>query len=164
MAEESETKASGGTAKGGGAGPVLGIVLPALVAGLAAFGGAKVAGTHQASSSSAPSSEASEAEKPPGPTLALDPFLLAIPDANKKTHAMKVTLAIEFAANAKEESLKTMVPRIRDSTLGYLRTLAYDDAFDASASEKMRTQILERVRASGASDAQHVLITDLVVQ
>jgi flagellar basal body-associated protein FliL len=163
MAEESETKASGGTAKGGGAGPVLGIVLPALVAGLAAFGGAKVAGTHQASSS-APSSEASEAEKPPGPTLALDPFLLAIPDANKKTHAMKVTLAIEFAANAKEESLKTMVPRIRDSTLGYLRTLAYDDAFDASASEKMRTQILERVRASGAADAQHVLITDLVVQ
>jgi flagellar basal body-associated protein FliL len=165
MSEEKEKNApapAAPPAKGGGA-SMIGMILPALIAGAAAFGGAKFAGGHHGTAAAA--TEAPPATKPPGPTLSLDPFLLAIPDGNKKTHPMKVTLAVEFDGGAeKEEGLKPLIPRFRDSVLGYLRSITYEDALDASASDKMRNELLERLRACGAPKAEHVLITDLVVQ
>jgi flagellar basal body-associated protein FliL len=148
--------------KGGGGGPgILGMVLPAVLAAAAAFGGAKVAGAGHAAP--APVAEHEDKVKPPGPTLALDPFVVTIPDSNKKVHPMKVTIAIEFKATSKEEEFKTLTPRLRDASLTYLRTLTFDDAIDPAASDKMRPEILERLRAAGA-EAERVLITDLVVQ
>jgi flagellar basal body-associated protein FliL len=143
---------------------MLGILMPALVAGAAAFGGVRIAGANHAPAAIASEHVAPPPTKPPGPTLSLDPFLLAVPDVNKKTHPMKVTLAIEFDSAEKDEGLKSLVPRVRDSTLGYLRSISYEDALDASASDKIRNEVLERVRGCGASKAEHVLITDLVVQ
>ena len=164
MSEEKPKTPAAAPKAGGGPG-ILGILLPAIVAGAASFGGAKVAGgAHH--SAAAPSAE--HAEKPPGPTLVLDPFLFTIPDTAKKAHPMKVTLGIEFDPTAKEahseEGFKGLIPRIRDSTLGYFRTLSYEDVLDAGATDKMRTEILARIQASGAPAAQRVLITDLVVQ
>jgi flagellar basal body-associated protein FliL len=163
MADEKEKAAPVAKGRGGG---VLGMLLPAIVAGVAAFGGAKVAGAHHAAP--AASEPQKETAKPPGPTLALDPFLLTVPDANKKAHPMKVTLAVEFEGPAKEgkeeEGFKSLVPRIRDSTLGYLRTMSFEEVLDAEASDKVRNDVLERVRAAGVANAQRVLITDLVVQ
>ncbi len=160
MADDKEKAAP--APKGGGGG-VLGMLLPAVIAGAAAFGGAKVAGAHHAVAPAA--SEQKEVAKPPGPTLALDPFLLTVPDVNKKAHPMKVTLAVEFEGPAKEEEgFKVLVPRIRDSTLGFLRTTSFEEALDPGASDRMRNEILERIRASGVPTAQHVLITDLVIQ
>jgi flagellar basal body-associated protein FliL len=147
---------------GGGAGKILGILLPAVIAGAASFGGAKFASGHQAPV--APAASNVEA-KPPGPTLPLEPFLLTVPDGAKKAHAMKVTIAVEFDASAKgEEGFKTLVPRIRDSALSYLRTLTYEEVLDPAVSDKMRADILERAQSSGAPGAQRVLITDFVVQ
>jgi flagellar basal body-associated protein FliL len=149
-------------AAGGGASRLVFMVLPALLAGGAAFGGAKIAGAHHMAAPVA--SEHVDAPKPPGPTIALDAFLLTIADANKKAHPMKVTLAVEFDAKAKEEETKPLVPRIRDAMLAYLRKVPYEEAFDASSTDKMRGEMLEAVRAGGAPEAQRVLITDLVVQ
>ncbi len=146
----------------GGASRIVFLVLPALLSGGAAFGGAKIAGAHHAVPATA--SEHVEAPKPPGPTLALDAFLLTISDANKKAHPMKVTLAIEFDAKTKEEETKPLTPRIRDAMLAYLRKVPYEQAFDASSTDKMRADMLEAVRAGGAPEAQRVLITDMVVQ
>ena len=153
---------------GGGAGKMIFLVLPALLSGGAAFGGAKIAGAHHAAP--AEHAEKVEAAKPPGPTLPLDAFLLTIADANKKAHPMKVTIAIEFDAGkggggeAKEEALKALTPRIRDSVLAYLRKVPYEEAFDAANTEKMRDEMLAAVKAGGAPEAQRVLITDLVTQ
>jgi flagellar basal body-associated protein FliL len=145
------------------AGPsVVGMVLPAVFAAAAAFGGAKVAVAHHTSAPAA--SEQAESAKPPGPTLALDPFLLTVTDTNHKSHPMKVTIAIEFDAAAKEETLKTLTPRIRDATLGYLRTLAYDAVIDPAGGDKLRADMLDHLRTSGVPSAEHVLITDLVIQ
>jgi flagellar basal body-associated protein FliL len=148
---------------GGGAGKILGILLPAIIAGGASFGGAKFASGHQAPA--APAAEHAEA-KAPGPTLALEPFLLTVPDGTKKAHAMKVTIAVEFdAASIKgEEGFKTLVPRIRDSALSYLRTLTYEEVLDPTAGDTMRKDLLEKTQSSGAPGAQRVLITDFVVQ
>jgi flagellar protein FliL len=147
----------------GGGGPrLLGVILPAIFAAAAAFGGAKAAGAHRGPA--AEGAEHVEAAKPPGPTLPLDPFILSVTDANKKGHPMKVTLAIEFDAKEKEEALKGLTPRIRDAALGYLRTLPYEGAIDPAAGDKMRAEMLDRLRTSGAPTAEHVLITDLVIQ
>ena len=149
-------------ASSGGKPGLFGMLLPAVLAAGAAFGGAKVAGAQHAT----PPAEHPQSSKPPGPTLALDPFLLSVADANKKAHPMKVTLAIEFESGKeeKDEALKALTPRIRDATLAYLRTQAYEGVLDPAGGDKMRAELLERLRSSGAPSAEHVLITDLVVQ
>lgn len=149
-------------AASGGKGGLLGMLLPAVLAAAAAFGGAKVAGAQHAS----PPSEHPQAAKPPGPTLALEPFLLSVADGNKKAHPMKVTIAIEFESgkDEKEEGMKALTPRIRDTTLAYLRTQSYEAVIDPGGGDKMRAELLERLRSSGAPTAEHVLITDLVLQ
>lgn len=159
----SDDKSKAAPAAGGGGGPnVLGMILPAVLAAAAAFGGAKLAGGLHTVAPVA-EAKAAEAVKPPGPTLALDPFVVTIPDANKKVHPMKVTLAVEFEAKAKEEELKGLIPRIRDAALSYLRTLGYDEVIDPAVSDKMRAEILERLKTAGTG-AERILITDLVVQ
>jgi flagellar basal body-associated protein FliL len=150
-------------ASGGGKPGLMGMLLPAVLAAGAAFGGAKLAGAQHA----APPTEHAQASKPPGPTLALEPFLLSIADANKKAHPMKVTIAIEFESGSKDEkedAMKALTPRIRDATLAYLRTQTYETAIDPVGGDKMRSELLERLRSSGAPTAEHVLITDLVLQ
>jgi flagellar basal body-associated protein FliL len=150
------------TSKKSGASP-LALLLPALLAGGASFGGAKLSAAHAASGASS-AEHVTVAAPPPGPTVALDPFLVLTQDVNKKSHAMKVTLAIEFNESAKEETLKSFTPRIRDAALGYLRVLSYEDALDSAKTEKLRSELLERCRATGATSAERILITDLVVQ
>jgi flagellar basal body-associated protein FliL len=138
----------------------LALILPAILAGAAAFGGARAAVAHAA----APTDHAAEhAEKPPGPTVTLEPFLVTIPDGVKKSHPMKVTLAVEFDPATKEEALKAFIPRIRDASLSYMRGLTYEQAADPKT-EQMRVDFLNRIHAAGAGTATQVLITDLVVQ
>jgi flagellar FliL protein len=172
MSETPDTKPKDGAAeakppaaakKGGGAvAMILGMVLPAVLAGAASFGGARVAGAHQpAAQVEAP--HHAEA-KPPGPTVALEPFLVSIPDAKGKGHPMKLSVAVEFEALVKEDTLKAFVPRIRDAILGYMRTLNYEEALEAVQSEKLREELLERTKKAGAIGAERILITDLVSQ
>ena len=163
---KAEKKDEGAPAKKGGVvGGILGIVLPAIFAGAASFGGTRAAAAHHAPAPSGESAEAAEAAKPPGPTLSLEPFVFTVSEAGtKKTHPVKVTVAVEFEASGKEEELKNLVHRVRDATLSYLRTITYEQAQDASNTEKMRADLLAAIKASGARTAQRVLITDLVVQ
>jgi flagellar basal body-associated protein FliL len=149
--------------------PILMLILPALLAGGAAFGAVKF-GTAHAATEPAPV-KVEHSLPPPGPTVALEPFLVVTLDAGKKTHPMKVTLAVEFEANPKEskeegkdDALKVFTPRIRDAALSYLRLLSYEDAMDNTHSDKMRADLLEKFRSAGAVGAQRVLVTDLVVQ
>ncbi len=141
---------------------LLAVALPALIAGAAAFGGAKLSAARAAGAQ--PVEHVAVAAPPPGPTVSLEPFVLVTPDAGKKMHAMKVTLAVEFEEKAKEDTLKSFTPRIRDATLAYLRLLTYEDAVDGAKSDKIRADLLEKFRGVGAVSASRVLITDLVVQ
>jgi len=77
---------------------------------------------------------------------------------------MRVTISVEFDEKAKEETLKSFTPRIRDAALTYLRGMTYEDAVDSGKTDKLRTDLLERIRNTGAAAASRVLITDLVVQ
>jgi flagellar basal body-associated protein FliL len=141
---------------------ILTVLVPALIAGGAAFGGAKFSSAHAAPAQTV--EHITIAAPPPGPTVALEPFVLLTPDGTKKMHAMKVTLAIEFDEKAKEDTLKSFTPRIRDAALTYLRSMTYEDAVDSGKSDKLRTDLLDRFRNVGAIGATRVLITDLVIQ
>jgi flagellar basal body-associated protein FliL len=161
MSDDKE-KAPAPKASGGGPG-IVGLILPAVLAAGAAFGGAKIAGASHAAPVAA-TAEAATAK--PGPTLPLDPFLVTVPDANKKNHPMKVTIAVEFGEGPKapkEEEFKGLVPRVRDTALSYFRTMSYETVSDPMANDKMRTELVERFKASG-TPAERVLITDLVCQ
>jgi len=146
---------------GGGAGLVLGLVLPALLAAGASYGGSRAAARAPAPHAEAhPHAEV----KPPGPTLTLEPFLVSVVDANKKGHPMKLSVAVEFGATVKEDTLKSFVPRIRDAILAYMRTLSYEDAVDSHHAGKLREELLERCQKAGAASAEKILITDMVSQ
>lgn len=160
-----ETKKEPAAPKPSKAGGIVAIVLPALLAGGASFGATKFANKGGGGAAHAAPVETVHRElKPPGPTVPLEPFLVSLPDANRKAHPMKLTIAVEFDSVAKEEMIKPFVPRIRDSILAYMRSLSYEDATDGQRSEKLRKELLERCRDSGAHLADRVLITDLVSQ
>lgn len=151
--------------KGGAIAMVLGIVLPALLSAGGAFGGVKAAGhAGGGGAAHAPEPEKRHTPRPPGPTIALEPFLVSIPDAAKKAHPMKLTVAVEFEATAKEDEIKNYMPRIRDAILTYIRQLSYEQAIDQEHAHKFREELLERVHKSGAVAAERVLVTDLVSQ
>src|SRR5206468_3672366 len=98
-------------------------------------------------------------EKPPGPTVGLEPFLVTIADANHKNHPMKVSLAVEFDGKTKEETLKAFTPRIRDAILSHLRTLSYEDVSDSHHTDKLRMELLERCKTAGIGSAERILVT-----
>lgn len=152
-----------GVPKPSAAGGIIKVFLSAIFAAGAAYGGARAAAAHGSHAPSAESAHKVEAH-PPGPTVALDPFLVTVVDVNKKGHAMKITLAVEFEATQKEDALKPFAPRIRDAILSHVRGLTYEDAADGAHVEKLRTELLERCHKAGATGAQRVLITDFVIQ
>jgi flagellar basal body-associated protein FliL len=143
---------------------LLAVVGPALIAGVAAFGGARLSTAYFRFPGWTGTAHAAVVAPPPGPTVSLEPFVLVTPDTAKHMHAMRVTIAIEFDAKAKEEVLKAFTPRIRDAALAYLRGLGYEDALDSGNTDRVREDLLERIRGVGATGATRVLITDLVLQ
>lgn len=147
--------------KGGAMPMILGMLLPAILAGAGSYGGARAAGKAAGGHAEAPHHEE---VKPPGPTMALEPFLVSINDAAKRAHPMKLTVAVEFDAHTKEDVIKAYMPRIRDAVLAHMRTMTFEDAVDQQHSDKLRGDLLERCKKSGAAGAERVLITDLVSQ
>jgi flagellar basal body-associated protein FliL len=140
-------------------GALLRIVLPAIFAAGAAYGGARGAAAHP----SAAHKEEKAEHHAPGPTVALEPFLVTLHDANHKTHPMKMTVAIEFDPKSHED-YKPYVPRLRDALLVHVRGLSYEQVVDSAHGEKLRAELLERCKHVGANGAEKVLITDFVIQ
>lgn len=151
-----------GVPKPSAVGGAMRFVIPAILAAAASYGGARAAAAH--GPAAAASAEHAKEVHPPGPTVALDPFLVTIADANKKGHAMKVSLAVEFSQSTKEETLKPFALRIRDAILAYVRALSYEDATNSAHMDTLRRELLERCHAAGATTAEKILITDFVIQ
>jgi flagellar basal body-associated protein FliL len=143
---------------------VLKLVIPALFAAGAAYGGTRFAAAKTpAAAADAHAAPVVHHAKPPGPTLPLEPFLVTVFDANKKPHPMKMTIAVEFDP-ATHDDLKTFSPRIRDVVLTYLRSMSHEQATDPAQVEKLRTDLVEKCQKAGAATAERILVTDFVVQ
>ncbi len=156
-AEKKEDEKKGG--KGAG---IIGMVLPAILAGGAAFGGAFFAG-------GAPAPVAvTEAEGPnekmPGPTVPLNAFVMTVPDQEGASHPAKVTFAIELKHGVDPKGFEVFVPRIRDTILSYMSSLQYEDMSDGKRRVKLTEDLLAAIHKLGAEDAARVLVQDYVVQ
>lgn len=153
-----DSAAAAGKKKGGGA-AIVGVVVTALLSGGAAFAGVKVA----SGSAHAPAPIVPHVE-PPGPTVAMDPFVATVLDAEHKPHALKLTLAIELGHDGKEEEFKSFIPRARDAVLSHVRSLTLEDVAGPEGVEELRKVLLERIHSVGAHAAEHILVTDLITQ
>lgn len=140
----------------------LGWLVCGAIAGAAAFGGTR--GAIKLGVPAAAAAEHHDSSKPPGPTIALEPFLVQVADAHGKAHPLKMTVAVEYASAIKDDAVKPFTPRIRDAILGHMRSLSFEDVVDSSKSEKLRDDLLKKAKSVGAPSAERVLITDLVTQ
>jgi flagellar basal body-associated protein FliL len=150
-------------------GGILKILVPALLAAGASYGGTRYAKAQNAivvvKEKEAAEGHGKRHDEPPGPTLALEPFLLSVFDAQHKPHPMKLTVAVEFDAKAAgHDDPKLFMPRIRDAVLTYLRAMTYEEVTDASHFQKIRVELLAHCKEVGAEHAEKVLITDFVIQ
>jgi flagellar basal body-associated protein FliL len=153
-------------------GGILRIMIPALLAAGASYGGTRYAKAQNAIIVIHDKEEAEGGGKhheahPPGPTLSLEPFLLSVFDTNKKPHPMKLTVAVEFdakAAGGHDADPKIFMPRIRDVVLTHLRGMTYEDVADPAHFDKIRKELLEQCKEVGAESATMVLVTDFVIQ
>jgi flagellar basal body-associated protein FliL len=162
MSDDKKEPAAEAAKKPGGGGPsIVGLLLTAVLAGGASFGGAKF-GAGTAHAAPATTVIVHEVPKPPGPTMALEPFIVTFQDEAGKNHAMKATIALELGHAAKEEEFKAFVPRVRDATLTYLRGLKPEEAQGKNL-DKIRGELKEKLEKLGA-EVERVLITDFVVQ
>lgn len=148
--------------KGGAAGMLIGVLVSAILSGGAAFGGARIAGGK-------PPPVHDEGPKinlikAPGVTVALEPFLANITDADGKPHALKITIAIELSHETKEEEFKAFIPRVRDAILSYLRGLTFEKLGDPKGLDELRKEILDKLHGVGALGAESILVTDLISQ
>ena len=164
MAEEEEETEKPAKKGGGAITMVLGIVLPALVAAGAAFGGVKLGMKGMKHAQEEQTEQEHPHMRPPGPTSPLDPFLIALADANQKSHPMKLTLQIELFPETKPDDLKPFMPRTRDALNSMLRAHKYEQLSSREGVDKLRQELIEELRKLGVTAAEKVLITDLVLQ
>lgn len=169
-AEEKPAAPKGPSAVGG----ILKILIPAILAAGASYGGTRYAKAQNAIVviKEKEESEHKKVDGPPGPTLSLEPFLLSVMDAQKKPHPMKLTVAVEFSEKAGGGGgehggggdVKVYMPRIRDVVLTFLRSMSYEQITDPSHFDTMRKELLEKCKDVGAEGATKVLVTDFVIQ
>jgi flagellar basal body-associated protein FliL len=148
--------------KGGGAvAMILGILLPALAAGGAGFGGAKMGSGHAAEAAPA----AVDSAKPPGGVISMTPFVVSLPgEGSGPRHTLKVSIAVEIEKGVEEKEFAKFEPRMRDATITRLRALTFDEAANAATQEKLRDELLERYHEMGAHEAQKIWFTEFVMQ
>jgi len=160
---------------GGALGNILKIVIPAILAAGASYGGTRYAKAQNAIVIVKEKEEAEHGKKhhedPPGPTLTLEPFLLSVIDSQHKSHPMKMSVAVEFkAAGGGGEhggggaEPKTFMPRIRDAVLTYLRGMSYEEISEPTHLQKIRVELLAHCKEAGVEQAEKILITDFVIQ
>lgn len=165
MAEEKKAAPAPAEPKSGAASSIVSIVLTVVLAGGASFGGAKLGAAAHAAPHPAP---AFAPAPPPGPTINLDPFLVTITEPGKPPHVIKLTIAVELKLGKKDDELKPFIPRLRDTTLGMLRALSFEEASNAAFMEEFRDKLLKAFEKETGQPPQtfigKILITDFVAQ
>jgi flagellar basal body-associated protein FliL len=96
----------------------------------------------------------------------LDSLVVDVRDETGESHHVKVGIALELGEPPKEEEWKMdVVPRARDATIGYLRSLKYEEAASSAKFETIRTELQEHIaKAVKKPKIRRVFFIDYVVQ
>jgi len=159
--------AEGAPAPGGGGGLVgklLGIVLPTVFAGAAAFAGAKFGGGHAAPAHEE-TPKAHDEKKVPGLTIELKAFIINVTDEKTgENKPLKMSIAIELQKLAKKEEFEPFIPRIRDTVFSYVRQVSYQEVMKPRTKDRMTEDLLGLIHKLGAESATRVLVQEMVTQ
>jgi len=163
--EEKEKAPAAPAAKGGLPKPLL---IGLIVFALLAFMGGVAAGPMVSAKLNwppYPKKEDHEEEPPAAMTMTLEGLVIDLRDKDGEMHHLKIGVAVELSKHIHEEELKGMEPRAKDATIGYLRTLSFDDVTNPELFERIRTELGERMaKALGKSLVKKILFTEYVAQ
>lgn len=164
MAEKEE---GAGPAPRKGGSKVFLIVAVVAVAGVFAggvFAGPKLGNKLHVPGYSSQTPAQDEAAPAPG-SITLESCVVDLRVKNGDLHHLKVGLVIEMNKEIKEKEVEQFVPRARDATISYLRTLDYEAVTQSEDFEQIRKELDERIaKALGEKDVRRILFTDFVVQ
>jgi flagellar basal body-associated protein FliL len=164
MADEEKTdEGDKAAAAAGGPSFVTSILVPALVAAAASFGGAFMAKANQPDPAEIKKQQEADA-KVPGPTVHLKAFVFNAFDKEGEPHAVKLTLAIELSNKANVEVFDRYKPRLRDAALEYLRNITFEEVKDQRKALRFTQDLRAKFHTAGAKDVTRVLMQDLIAQ
>jgi flagellar FliL protein len=99
-----------------------------------------------------------------GPTLRLAEFVVHLRDS-EADHYARVTFDIEVATEEDKTKIGLAVPRIRDGIIAYLADRSFEELRGSDGLEKVKSQLLERVKqAADGVKVKNLYISDIVVQ
>jgi flagellar basal body-associated protein FliL len=125
----------------------------------------KISGKHAPGAGEEEEKEEKGGEKG-GHIAPLDSLVVDVRDESGESHHVKVGIALELGEPPKEEEWKMdVVPRARDATIGYLRSLKYEEAASSAKFETIRTELQEKISKAVKKPKIHrVFFVDYVVQ
>jgi len=137
---------------------VLFIILPLLLLGGGAAAGYFLLFAHgdkdkQQAADQAPANESEDAvavdEGKPPVYVDMDDMLVNLVSTTSKANYLKLKLALELATPEDQEKVKSVMPRIVDQFLVYLRGLRVDDLQGSEGLQRLREELLLRARMAG---------------
>jgi len=161
--EEKAGEGEKAAAAAGGPSFVTSVLIPALVAAGASFGGAFMAKANQPDPAEIKKQQEADA-KVPGPTVHLKAFVFNAFDKEGESHAVKLTLAVELSSKANAELFDRYKPRLRDAALEYLRNITFEEVRDQRKALRFTQDLLAKFHTAGAKDVTRVLMQDLIAQ
>ena len=95
----------------------------------------------------------------------LPDFLVNLNTQGKKRNFLKVKLSLELADAGGIPKVERVMPRIQDKVQMYLRELRLEDLQGASAIQRLRIELLDRVNtAAGSIGVNDVLFREMIIQ
>lgn len=165
-----EAAAEAPPAKGGGRTKlVLLIALPLLLLAGAAGGLYASGAADKLLAGVTAGGEAAEAEAGaaagPGFFYDLPVMLVNLNSSGRESSFLKLSVSLEVAGKSDAEHLEAVEPRIVDSFQVYLRELRIDDLRGSAGLQRLREELLLRVRAAaGGAEVRDVLFKEMLVQ
>jgi flagellar protein FliL len=99
-----------------------------------------------------------------GPIVALEPFVVNL-DETGQSRYLKVTLQLEIEKQEYDQQLTNAKQLLRDVILSHLSGLHLADTLGATAKDKLRTELLEKIeKLIGAHKVKRIFFSEFVVQ
>lgn len=106
----------------------------------------------------------SDPQKIIGETMAMSPFIVNLADPKGKRY-LKVTIEIEFEDQTALERAQKATPKLRDTVIMMLTSLAFEDVMTPEGKVRIRDELLERFNQALKPDRiNNIYFTEFVVQ
>jgi flagellar protein FliL len=95
----------------------------------------------------------------------MPPIVVDLRDGEGRIRHLKVGLTAELGETVTTEDFKLVIPRGREATLGYLRSLTFEEVSDPKQFAVIKDELAKRViEAVGEERVHRLLLTDFVLQ